>query len=162
MGEVARDAEFAPGEVLVRFDPRADGTDRTAALEAVGGETGRRLFVPGLRVVRIDGTSVRSAVAELDRRPGVRFAEPNFVDRIFAVPNDPAFVDQWAFHNIGQMVNTLAGTPDADIDAPQAWDLTIGSEGVIVAIVDTGVDYNHPDLATNIYTNSREIINGAG
>jgi serine protease len=148
--EVARDADFVQGEVLVRFDSRSDTADRAAALQAVEGETGRRLFVPGLRLVRLDGTSVRNAVAELERRPGVRFAEPNVVDRTFAVPNDPEFVNQFGLHNFGQTVNGVSGTPDADIDAPQAWDLTRGSGSVTVAIVDTGVDYNHPDLAPNI------------
>lgn len=63
------------------------------------------------------------------------------------LPNDPSFSSLWGLHNTGQS----GGTGDADIDAPEAWSITTGSPGVIVAVVDTGVDYNHPDLVANIW-----------
>jgi hypothetical protein len=70
------------------------------------------------------------------------------------IPDDPDFHKSWSFHNTGQ----TNGTPDADIDAPEAWALMTGSDNIVViAILDTGVDYNHPDLVDNIWTNPGEI-----
>jgi subtilisin family serine protease len=85
---------------------------------------------------------------------GFKYLEPNRIVSIASTfPNDTNFASQWGLHNTGQ----TGGTPDADIDAPEAWDITVGSPQVIVAIIDTGVDYNHPDLAANIWTNPGEI-----
>jgi subtilisin family serine protease len=72
-----------------------------------------------------------------------------------STPNDPQFNLLWALNNTGQ----TGGTPDADIDAPEAWNIQQGSKNVVVAVVDTGVDYNHQDLAANIWTNTGEIGN---
>jgi len=157
----AGDGRFVPGELLVRFDREADAADRAAALADVNGETREKLFVPGLRLVEIEGSSVPGAAAELERQPTVRYAEPNFVDEFFAAPNDPDFGLQWALNNTGQDVGPGgAGAPDADIDAVEAWDLTRGSASVTIGIADTGVDYAHPDLGPNIYRNPGET--GAG
>jgi subtilisin family serine protease len=136
--------------------------DRGAALDEVNAETAERLFVPGLRLVGIEGISVRRAVAELERQPGVRYAEPNFIHHFGAPPNDIYFGSQWALNNFGQGVDSppVFGTPDADIDAVEAWDVNRGSPSVIVGIADTGVFYNHPDLAPNIYANPGETGGG--
>jgi Subtilase family len=66
------------------------------------------------------------------------------------VPNDPGFPGQWALHNTGQAIDGVPGTPDADIDAPEAWDLTTGGAGVTVAIVDGGVDPLQEDIGPNL------------
>jgi subtilisin family serine protease len=66
------------------------------------------------------------------------------------VPNDPLFGQQWALDNIGQSIGGNPGTPDADIDAAEAWDVTTGSSAVTVAIVDDGVDPGQPDLVPNL------------
>ena len=71
------------------------------------------------------------------------------------IPNDSDFAQLWGLNNTGQ----AGGTPDADIDAPEAWDTQKGSASVIVGVIDTGVDYTHQDLATNIWTNPGEIPN---
>jgi subtilisin family serine protease len=69
------------------------------------------------------------------------------------VPNDPSFGSQWAFRNTGQSVNGTSGTNGADERATTAWSVTTGSRSIVIAEVDTGVDYNHPDLAANIWSN---------
>jgi subtilisin family serine protease len=69
------------------------------------------------------------------------------------IPNDPDFDKQWHLYNTGQ----YGGTIDADIDAPEAWDIEIGSSDIIIAIIDSGVDYTHPDLENNIWINDDEI-----
>jgi beta propeller repeat protein len=85
--------------------------------------------------------------AKLNQDPAVAYAEPNYTLSIDAtIPNDTQFSDQWALDN----------TNDCDIDAPEAWDITTGSSDIIVAVVDTGIDYNHPELADNIWINENE------
>ena len=72
-------------------------------------------------------------------------------------PDDSYYHLQWALHNEGQTINGISGTPDADIDALEAWEVETGDDAVIVAVVDSGVDYRHPDLSANIWDNSGEI-----
>jgi subtilisin family serine protease len=105
-----------------------------------------------------DDADIESAVAELRDRPDVEYAEPNF--RIVPgsiIPDDPRFFDQWGLKNFGFPFDDLTATPNADVKVTDAWEITKGDPGVIVAITDTGVDPTHPDLAANIYTNPREI-----
>ena len=74
------------------------------------------------------------------------------------IPNDPNFSMQWPLHNTGQtfMPNAPAGTPDADVDGPEAWDFQVSSDEVVIAVLDNGIDYDHPDLMDNIWTNAIE------
>src|SRR5262249_36880627 len=83
----------------------------------------------------------------------VLYAEPNVVLSGAGVPNDPTLSRDWGLFNRGQ----TAGTPDADIDADEAWDVTTGSSGIVVAVLDSGVDYTHPDLAANMWHNPGEV-----
>jgi len=104
--------------------------------------------VEGLQRVRLfDKTKVREAIRIYRQDPNVLYAEPNYIVRALTSPNDPLFSSQWSLQNTGQ----LGGTPGADIHATQAWNLTTGSASVVVAVIDTGVDYTHPDLAQNIW-----------
>ena len=75
----------------------------------------------------------------------------SFHDRAY-YPNDPYFTNQRALHNTGQWINGHSGSIDADIDLPEAWTLTMGSEDIVVAVIDEGVTSNHPDLP-----NTRQI-----
>src|SRR5688572_29550915 len=88
----------------------------------------------------------------------VEYAEKNWVvHRSQTIPNDGFFSLQWGIHNTGQSINGTPGIVDADIDGVEAWDVTIGSAGFVVAIIDTGTQWSHPDLDANIWSNPGEI-----
>jgi subtilisin family serine protease len=152
---------FVPGEVLVRFDGDAGPAARSAALRGSGVRSSGTLPAPGLRSMRLrDGVSVGSAVASLSRQPGVLHAQPNHYYRLAAVPNDPRLPELWGLNNSGQAVQGRTGAPDADIDAPEAWNITKGSPRVAVAVTDSGVAYDHPDLKPNLWHNPGESGRG--
>jgi len=148
--DLGKGPKYAPGELLVRFKP---GTGREAMLSshAKVGATIKREFksVPGLHLVKLSTEgNFNRALRAYHKDPNVLYAEPNYIVHIFEEPNDPLFPQQWGLSNTGQQ----GGTPGADIHAPQAWDITTGSSDVVVATIDTGIDYNHPDLAANIWS----------
>ena len=142
-----------PGSILVRFGAGVVGHERDLALAMIGGVVRREYtLVPGLTCVEV-AAPVDDALASLGRLPGVLYAEPNLFVHPIAIPNDPSFSSQWGMHNTGQ----TGGTPDADIDAPEAWDVFTGDPETVVAVVDSGVNYLHPDLAANAWINTGEI-----
>ncbi len=105
-------------------------------------------------VVQIaDGGSLQAVAAQYAMHRDVAFVEPNYTYKAIAFPNDPSFGSLYGMHNTGQ----TGGTVDADIDAPEAWDIATGSQSIIVGVIDTGVDYNHPELAGNMWTNDAEL-----
>jgi subtilisin family serine protease len=87
----------------------------------------------------------------------VEWVEPNYLMHAQASAGDTYFYRQWGLSNIGQKINGTAGTAGADLDAPAAWDISTGDRHIVVAVIDTGCDLNHPDLAANIWTNPGEI-----
>ena len=102
------------------------------------------------------GLKQADVAAVLKGLPGAETAEPNFL--VWAegfVPNDPSYGQLWGLNNTGQS----GGKVDADIDAPEGWNFGSGSSSQVVGIIDTGIDYNHPDLAANIWLNAGEVAN---
>jgi subtilisin family serine protease len=152
---------FVPGEVLVRFRPSARPGARAAARRRLGVTRKRALPLPGLELVRLRrGSAVRAAAASLKKDRDVLYAEPNFVYRLSALPNDARFGELWGLSSSGQPVAGREGVLDADIDAPEAWDITTGSPSVVVAVADSGVAYDHPEIAPNLWTNRGERSGG--
>jgi hypothetical protein len=104
------------------------------------------------------GQSLEEAVAAYESDPDVEYAELNYIVSIDLTPDDPLYPLEWSLHNVGQTYpasgryNWPPGTPDCDIDAPEAWDISTGSSEVIVAVLDCGVDYIHRDLQDNMWT----------
>jgi subtilisin family serine protease len=149
-----------PGEIVVAFRSGVGGAERVAARSAADVRAKRHLLLPNAQLVKAEpGQSVPDAITALQKRSDVRYAEPNWIYHATSTtPNDPLFSSLWSLNNTGQAVNGhAAGTADADIDAPEAWDRSSGSASVVVAVVDTGVAWDHPDLAPNIWSNPGEI-----
>ncbi|MCU0544335.1 MAG: S8 family serine peptidase [Oscillatoriaceae cyanobacterium Prado104] len=109
--------------------------------------------LPQWRVVKfaID-TDLQQLKAKLASDPRVEAVELNYQLSIQDIPNDREFEELWALNNTGQ----TGGTAGADIGATQAWNVQKGSKNVVVAVIDSGVDYNHRDLAANIWKNPGE------
>ncbi|HEX2085709.1 MAG TPA: S8 family peptidase, partial [Solirubrobacteraceae bacterium] len=147
------------GDVLVRFRAAATSDDRGDARRAAKVRRRQGLPVPGLELASPEpGVTAAQAAARLEREPGVLYAEPDAPRHAFATfPDDELFGYEWGLHNVGQPVGGVAGAEDADVDAPEAWDLTTGAPGVVVAVLDTGVDVAHPDLAPNVWVNAGEV-----
>ena len=87
--------------------------------------------------------------------PNVKSVSPDYIHQLDSTPNDPDFSKLWGLHNTGQ----TGGTTDADIDATEAWEASIGSANIVTAVFDTGIDYRHSDLKANVWVNTGEIPN---
>ena len=152
-GAAPRSVSYVPGQVIVKLKPQAGATDAAVVRAALSATVKTRFADIGAEVWDVGGVAVTDAVERLQRDPRVEFVEPNYVlhaDQLF--PNDPRFAEQWGLHNAGQP----AGKADADIDAPEAW--TGGTGGaVLIGVIDSGIELNHPDLKNNLFTNPGEI-----
>ena len=133
------------GEIIVRFKGNAGGSERAEARRTARVELKRSLRLGGTQLVEVEnGQDVDSAVAALRRDGRVKHAVPNFTVEASGATNDPRFSELWGLHNAA----------DADIDAPEAWDLFRSAPDTVVAVVDTGVRTDHPDLVDNLWTDT--------
>lgn len=156
---VEPESAFVRGQVLVAFEPGATAGDRRRVLADIRGRS-IRTIPGGTEVVEVRAaTTVDRARRILARSPHVAFAEPNFIYRAALRPNDPLFTEQWALENPDAVGLERGG---ADIDASAAWDATTGDPAATVAVIDTGVAYDHPDLDDNIWSNPLEAAGASG
>ncbi|HWQ64773.1 MAG TPA: S8 family serine peptidase [Methanospirillum sp.] len=176
------DAPYVPGEIIIKYkntDSVSAMSVPSAKLASLGAGVSDDFSAEGLKgmqMIDVDTSiSVEKAIEELNKSSYVAYAEPNYViqlslpsepelpnkttaesfgaESVTGAPNDPRFSEQWALSNTGQ----TSGTSGADIGALSAWSVSTGSDSIVVAVIDTGVDYTHPDLAANIWTNPGEI-----
>lgn len=183
-------AAYVDGEVLVGLKPETSA--RRAALQGEllpGGREVERIVIggypagsrtvrasveaeaaPPLEVLRLQlpaGMAVEEAIARLAARSEVLYAEPNYKVRRALLPDDEFFPKQWGLRNSGQIIfgdkGIITATPGADIDAENAWQVNSGNGSVIVATIDTGIEYDHPDLQKNVWHNPGESgLDGIG
>ena len=136
--------------LLVRFEEGVTTEQAKAVLAGVGVVIEVENFASMSRVYRVragsrNGFEVLELANRLATRPDVIFAEPDMIKTGLTsdfFPDDPNFGSQWALHNTGQ----AGGTVDMDMDAPEAWDITLGDPSIITVVLDTGVQQDHPDL----------------
>ena len=151
--EFFRSREVVSQEILVRFRGPTPAQRQASAPQDSDIVTRTPLGRTGALRLQSRGRNVETLLQAYASRPDVEYAEPNYVWHATDLPNDPFFPEQWALKNTGQQVpGRPAGTAGADIKAVEAWDVTEGSRSIVVGMLDTGIDYNHPDLAANVWS----------
>ncbi|MFH0796949.1 MAG: S8 family serine peptidase [Candidatus Omnitrophota bacterium] len=154
---------YREGEVLVKFRKGIGLADARGIVSAYGVKVPREFPALSRRTgqaffhLRSGSLTTRQLLHCFQQDSRVEKVSPNYLRKITATfPYDPSFDQLWGLDNTGQKVNGISGTSDADIDAAIAWDFTRGDTSVVIAVIDTGVDYTHEDLAANMW-NSEEI-----
>lgn len=174
-------APHVPGELIVKF--KQGHQKSMGVLGQVGAQVDRTIDLSSdqLHVIKTTNKSLESVISQLESDPNIEFAEPNFIYNLvkpvqevslddmlrpireiqapYSTPNDPQFEQLWGLQNTGdnEPRSSQPGLAGADIDAMKAWGITKGSSDVTIAVIDTGIDYNHPDLAENMWANPNEI-----
>ena len=154
--EMVNGHKAVPGEVLVRFREMDELQLQTFVDNAasLANASDNRALAPGLNMyhIRSNSMNTQALLKMMSNAPGVLYAEPNYIVETQLTPNDTQFGQLWGLNNTGQTVSGQTGIAGADIEAVQAWDVSTGSSNIVVGVIDTGVDYNHPDLAANIWS----------
>lgn len=183
----ANEAKFVPGEIIVKFKPGVEKSFLNSVGVKNLGVTLKRdlkLKYDQLSVIKINSDksnkTMNETLKELRANPNVLYAEPNFiyavnpirgqafsmkkvapspfVEASVATPNDPRFQELWGLRNTGSNEpKGSAGVEGVDVNAMNAWNISTGSKKIKIAVIDTGVDYTHPDLKDNTWTNTAEL-----
>ena len=164
--------EYSSNRVIVKRKPGASSSAITNLQAEIGVTKVTKAPQLGIDIWHISEGNVEETISAYENDPRIEYIEPDYIISLEDVektspsqedlgtitpqattPNDPAYPQLWGLNNTGQS----GGTPDADIDAPEAWDIQTGNPNLVIGVIDSGVDYNHPDLVDNIWTNPGEI-----
>lgn len=154
---------YSSDEILVKFKPSVSEQAIRATIASY--QTKKIKRIPKLDIYRLQiqkGETVEDVLYAINQNPDIEYAEPNYIAYLAVTPNDTLFSYQYALNNTGQSIG-IPGSPTgkskADIRATTAWEETKGDETVIIAIIDTGVDGEHPDLKNKIYSSGWDFVN---
>jgi subtilase family serine protease/subtilisin family serine protease len=151
--EVVQGHEAGAGEVLVRFRMPSGHQVAAQVANEIEADRERPIGGAGVRLFHSRRFTADELVRRLSKHGNVLYAEPNYTLHALQLPSDPSFPQLWGLLNVGQAVNGgLPGTSGADIKVVAAWDVSTGSRDVAVGVIDTGIDYTHPDLAPNVWS----------
>lgn len=157
--------DFVPGEVLVKFKPGVSTQAGIATVSAMGGSVQTQLNSNVMQVKLGAGKTVAETVASYSNDPSVEYAQPNYIYHTTLAANDTNYAQQWAFKNTGQTIAATytqpsgtavtstnnPGTSGKDMNIEPAWGVITDCSSVVVAVVDSGVNYNNPDLTSNMW-----------
>ncbi|GCL34396.1 putative peptidase [Planktothrix agardhii CCAP 1459/11A] len=166
------DTNFSSDRVIVKLKPGANSNEISNLQAQIGVTKVSTASQLGIDIWQIPSGTVEKIISTYKNDPRFEYIEPDYIITLEDVekpssatessekitpqattPNDPGYSQLWGLNNTGQS----GGTADADIDAPEAWDIQKGNQNLVIGVIDTGVDYNHPDLSANIWTNPGEI-----
>jgi len=131
-------SDFSPEQILVKFKPDVTLPEAAQIHRQLGGQVKDTIPGIGVQLVKVPKGQEKPKAKAYSSNPRVEYAEPDFIAQALGTPNDPGFANQWGM---------------VKVQASEAWDVTTGSPDVTIAILDTGVDLDHPDLASKIVAN---------
>lgn len=155
------DKKIEPDGVIVKFKEEVDVKARSDVRRGEDLDKTEDLDLIDAEVDKVNGQSVEQTVRDLESRPDVEYAEPDYYLRSTGYADEPRFGELWGLHNTGQVIGgASAGTEDVDVNALEASTVTQGDPNLVVAVIDDGVDFSHPDLAGREWTNPGESGDG--
>jgi subtilisin family serine protease len=149
--EARADREAVPGQIIVKFKENLGAAARGAVRREEGLEKKKELDLIGAEVAAVEGQSVEDALRELNDRPDVEYAERDYIVHAAGYADEPSFSQLWGLHNPAN---------DVDINGLEASAITQGDPNLVVAVIDTGVDFSHPDLTDRRWVNPGEFGGG--
>jgi thermitase len=156
---------FKTDQILVQFVPSVRMELQKAILSVYRTKAVKLISTLDIHQLRVpEDMTVEEMVYVLKKNPLVKFAEPNRAFKLTTTPNDPLFYLQYALSNSGQAIGDVPGSPQgkasADIKAPMGWEESKGREDVIIGVIDTGLDFDHPDLQNKYVSKGKDFANG--
>lgn len=150
-----------PGEYVVKIKPTIAEMSVSTLRHVLGGDV-KEMVASDVVLLKYPSEKKANALKQLNGNPFVEYAEPNYIYQIVKTPDDKEYAKLWGMKNSGQDVNGSVGVKGIDIGAEAAWDITTGSKNVVIAIIDTGVNYKNADLKDNIWVNEKEAAGKSG